>query len=97
MKSAKPGTGTSGVELSNVSPHGLWLLIDGREHFLAFDDFPWFRDATIRQLADIERPASDHFYWRELDVDLSLDSIERPGAYPLVSRAGPDRPASDVS
>lgn len=51
MRSAKPGAGTSGVELSNVSPHGLWLLVDQVERYLPFDEFPWFRDATIRQLA----------------------------------------------
>ena len=87
MRSAEPGTSVSGVELSNVSQHGLWLLIDGSEHYLPFEAFPWFRDATIGQLSRIERPTKDHLYWPELDVDLSLDSIERPEDYPLVSRA----------
>lgn len=82
MKSAPHGQDTSGVELSNVSPHGLWLLIDGTERYLPFEDFPWFRDASISQLSRIERPRSDHLRWPDLDVDLSLDSIERPEAYP---------------
>jgi len=86
MKSIEPGETTSGVELTNVSPHGLWLLVDGGEHFLPFDDFPWFRDATIRQLSRIERPGPTHLRWPELDIDLTLDSIERPGRYPLASR-----------
>jgi Protein of unknown function (DUF2442) len=86
MTSAERGTGISGVELANVSQHGLWLSIDGAEHFLAFDHFPWFRDATIRQLSLIERPSMDHLYWPELDVDLTIDSIQRPQEYPLVSR-----------
>jgi len=87
MKSVEPGDTTSGVELTNVSTHGLWLLVDGREHFLAFDLFPWFREGTIRQLGTIERLGPDHLHWPELDVDLTLDSIERPERYPLVSRA----------
>lgn len=87
MRSAKRGTTTSDVELSNVSQHGMWLLIDESEQFLPFDDFPWFRDASIGQLAAIERPSPRHLYWPELDVDLTLDSIERPAGYPLVSRA----------
>lgn len=86
MRSGEPGTSTSAVELANVSPHGLWLLIDDREHYLPFDAFPWFRDATIGQLSRIERPTRDHLYWPELDVDLTRDSIERPDVYPLVSR-----------
>jgi len=92
MRSAEPGTGASGVELSNVSQHGLWLLVDGSEYYLPFEDFPWFRDATIAQLSRIDRPTRDHFYWPELDVDLSLSIIERPKDYPLVSRARPGPP-----
>jgi hypothetical protein len=92
MKSAEPGTSTSAVELANVSQHGLWLLIDAREHYLPFDLFPWFRAATIGQLSRIERPVPDHLYWPDLDVDLSMGSIERPEAYPLVSRGA--RPSS---
>lgn len=88
MRSAERGNGTSGVELTNVSPHGLWLLVDGREHHLAFDDFPWFRDASIAQLSRIERPLPHHLYWPDLDVDLTLEMVERPKDFPLVSRGG---------
>lgn len=88
MKSKESGVSTSGVELSNVSAQGLSLLVDGRKHYLAFDHFPWFRHATIGQLSVIERPSSDHLHWPELDVDLSLQSIERPEDFPLVSRSG---------
>ena len=88
MKSAQPGASTSGVELANVSQHGLWLFIDGREHFLPFDSFPWFRDATIAELGRIERLGPDHLHWPDLDVDLTVDSIEHPERFPLVSRSG---------
>ena len=74
-----------GVELSNVSVHGMWLLIDDRELHLPFDQFPWFRDASIGALAEIERPSARHLHWPQLDVDLTLDSIEDPSRYPLVS------------
>lgn len=89
MRSARHGKSTSEIKLTNVSADGMWLLVDGRELHLLFDDFPWFRDATIRQLAAIERPTPDHLRWPELDVDLSLDSIEHPERYPLVSRPEP--------
>lgn len=85
MRSVKRGTSTSGASLSNVSEHGLWLLVDDQEHFLPFEDFPWFRQGTISQLSTIERPTPEHLRWPELDVDLTLDSIRRPEAYPLVS------------
>jgi hypothetical protein len=86
-KSTLRGPRTSGVELANVSAHGFWLLLDERELFLGFKDFPWFQDATIGQLGRIERPSPHHLYWPELDVDLAVDSIEHPDRYPLISRA----------
>jgi hypothetical protein len=86
VKSAKRGTDTSGVELTNVSQHGLWLLIDGRERYLPYDRFPWFRDATVAQLSAMARPTPDHIQWPELDVDLTLESIDSPEKFPLVSR-----------
>ena len=87
MRSAKPGKSTSPPELSNVSIHGLWLLVDGRELYLPFEEFPWFREAAIGDLANIQRPSERHLYWPDLDVDLTLDSIEDPSRYPLVSKA----------
>ena len=50
MRSAQRGKRTSVVEVTNVSPHGLWLLLGERELFLPFDKFPWFRDAPIAKL-----------------------------------------------
>ena len=42
-----PGTSTSAVEIINISKHGFWVLLDGRELFLLFDHFPWFKQATV--------------------------------------------------
>ncbi|HSN75296.1 MAG TPA: DUF2442 domain-containing protein [Anaerolineae bacterium] len=68
----------------NISQHGFWLLVHGKEYFLAFDDFPWFRNATIVDILAVELPQPDHLYWPALDVDLHLDSLEHPERYPLV-------------
>lgn len=87
MTSARHGTLTSGVEVTNVSTNGLWLLLDQREIFLAFALFPWFEHATIRQISRVERPSPHHRYWPDLDIDLAVDSLEQPAAYPLVTRA----------
>jgi len=51
-------------------------------------------EATIRALANIERPSERHLYWPDLDVDLTLNSIEYPSDYPLVSKATPRAPAT---
>ena len=64
MISDEPGKGTSVVELSNVSPHGMWLLVDDREIYLPFAEFPWFRDASIAELSVIEHPDLKGIKWR---------------------------------
>lgn len=87
MTSGRPGPSTSAAEVTNVSPHGFWILVGEREYFLPFKDFPWFRDATIAELTAVELPSPHHLYWPDLDVDLAIESLEHPERYPLVSRA----------
>jgi len=87
VKSEQRGKSTSAIEVGNVTGHGFWLLVDGRELYLPFDQFPWFRQASIEALTRIERPSPHHLYWPILDIDLAVESIEHPERYPLVSRA----------
>ena len=72
MVSSVPGNSTSDTEVTHISSHGIWLLSGGNEYFLAYDDFPWFRDAAVSQILNVEKPSAEHFYWPELDVDVSL-------------------------
>jgi hypothetical protein len=85
MKSEQRGGSTSVVEVGNVTRQGFWLSLDGRELYLPFDTFPWFRKATIEGLTTVERPSPHHLYWPLLDIDLAVESIEHPERFPLVS------------
>jgi Protein of unknown function (DUF2442) len=91
MKSAQLGKRTSAVEVSNVSTHGFWILIEGTEKFVPFEEFPWFRDASIGQLVNVQLPSPHHLYWPDLDVDLAVDSLDNPERFPLVSKSRPNR------
>ena len=86
MKSAALGKRTLGVEVTNISPRGLWLLLDGQEVFVSFRDFPWFAEATVQQLVAVRRPSPHHLHWPALDVDLAVESLHHPERFPLVSR-----------
>lgn len=81
-----PGIATSGAEVTNVSAHGFWLLVGDEELPVPFAQFPWFKRATIEQLLAVERPTDDHLYWPQLDIDLSVESLRNPDAFPLVSK-----------
>src|SRR5262249_12194286 len=86
VRSALRGRSISDVEVTNVSQHGFWGLVEGRELFLPFAKFPWFKNAPVAQLLNVELPHPTHIYWPDLDVDLAVESIEFPERFPLVSR-----------
>ena len=81
------GTTTLAAEVTHVSKNGFWLLLGDEELLLPFEQFPWFRKATIDQLSNVERPTVNHLYWPELDIDLALESIRTPAEFPLVSQS----------
>ncbi len=73
------------------------MLVDRREYFLGYDDFPWFRGATVAQLHAVERPHRQHLRWADLDVDLELARMAIPERFPLVSRPRSARLAARAS
>ena len=87
MRSDKLGAGTSQVEVANISRQGFWLFLGGRELFVSFEKFPWFTSAPVSKILNVEWPHADHLYWPDLDVDLSVESIEHPERFPLVAGA----------
>ena len=93
MKSKPLGKSTLEVEVTNISQHGFWILLRDRELFVAFSEFPWFRNATIDSILKVELPHPQHLYWPVLDVDLAVESLEHPERFPLVSKAAPNNDA----
>ncbi len=81
-----PGSVTSEAEVTNISRHGFWMLLGDEELLLSFEQFPWFKRASVEQIVNVERPTPDHLYWPDLDIDLSVSSIRKPTDFPLMSR-----------
>ena len=86
MKSQKPGASTSEAEVTNIDTHGIWVYVTGREYFLPYADYPWFRDAKVSDLVNVELLHGVHLHWPSLDVDLAVDSLEDPARYPLTAK-----------
>lgn len=72
------------AEVINIDRHGIWILVEDREYFLSHTDFPWFKNATVSQVLNVELIRKDHLYWPDLDVDLSVDSIRNTEQFPLI-------------
>jgi len=86
MKSRAHGRNTSNVEVTDISKHGLWLLLGNKELFVPFQEFPWFKKATVSAIMNVELLEPNHLYWPDLDVDLAVESIEHPDKFPLISK-----------
>ncbi len=83
MKSSLIGKHTSVAEVSGITKHGVWLFVKGNEYFLPFEDFPWFKEATVAAILHLIFLHDRHLNWPDLDVDLELESLQHPGKYPL--------------
>jgi len=97
MKSARLGKRTSAVEVSNVSKHGFWLLIEDSERFVPFEDFPWFKHAPIGHLLNVELASPRHLYWSDLDIDLAVESIDHSEQFPLISKERSSKPLQPIA
>ena len=74
------------AEITHISSRGVWLLVEGVEYFMPYEEFPWFKDQPVKAIIHVEQPAPGHLYWPDMDVDLSVASIENPGRFELVAK-----------
>ena len=83
MQLQKTGKSTLQVEILNISIHGLWIYVKGKEYFLPYKEYPWFKDARLSEIHNVQLLHDVHLYWPKLDIDLSVDSLEHPEKHPL--------------
>ncbi len=84
MKSKKRGKSNSPIEI-NITQFGLWIYLHDQEFFLSYKDHPFFQDATISNIFNVELHHKTHLYWPNLDVDLSVEIIKNPHRFPLIA------------
>ena len=86
MSLNKLGSNTFQVEVTHISSHGVWLLVRGQELFMPYEKFPWFMDVPVKKIINVEEPTPGHYYWPDLDVDLTEEIILHPERFPLEAR-----------
>ncbi len=86
MSSDLLGVAISHSEITSIGAMGFWLLVDDKEYFVPFEDYPVFMNATVAQIYAVERLGLSQFHWPEIDADIELDALEHPEQYPLVFR-----------
>lgn len=78
------GQNTSEVEVSHIDTRGFWLCVEDKEYFLSYKDYPWFEEAKVKDIINVELLSGHHLHWPILDVDLEIDCLENPQDYPLI-------------
>lgn len=51
------GTPPAGVTMINA--HGILLFVGGKEYYLSYDRYPWFRNAKVSDVLDVTMPDED--------------------------------------
>ncbi len=83
MEFSTQDKGVSEIEVLNISKHGIWLATRDRELFISFKEFPWFQDASVRKLMNVEQRTPTYLHWPDLAIDLAVESIR---CFPLQSQ-----------
>jgi hypothetical protein len=86
MKSYADGKSTLEAEVTHIDKQGIWVVIGEKESFLSFENFPWFRDASVAAIHNVEFLNGRYLHWPDLDIDLAVESIEHPKRFPLVAQ-----------
>lgn len=83
MTSKMRGKNISKVEVSHINSRGFWLCVKHKKYFLPYEDYPWFKEAKVKEILNVKLLHGYHLYWPELDVDLEIDSLGNPQEYSL--------------
>jgi hypothetical protein len=81
MKFSTQGKDVSKIEVLNISKHGIWLATRDQEIFISFKEFPWFQDASVRKLMNVEQRTPTCLHWPDLAIDLAVESVR---CFPLL-------------
>ena len=84
MKSSAVGKNNSPVEVQEISRHGVWIYVKGKEYFLPYKDYPWFKEAKISEVCNVQLLYGMYLHWPDLDVDLELEALQHPEKYPSI-------------
>jgi len=85
QKIEAPAKNTLTVEVTHISSFGFWILVREEEMFLSYQDFPWFKNASVGETLNVEEVSLNHFYWPDLDIDLTTEIIQQPERFPSIN------------
>ena len=74
------------VSVQAIVSDGIVLDISENSYFLSYTTNPWFKNAKISDVFDVEPISDVGVRWKNLDIDLAIDSFINPQKYPLIAK-----------
>jgi len=62
------------------------IQVLGNDYFLSYNRVPWFKDARISDVLNVNMLGRNAIEWPTLDVDIEIDSLKHPERFPLVMK-----------
>jgi len=81
----KDGQNTS-VKVHAIVANGITIEVLGSTYFLPYNSNPWFKNAKVSDVFNVEMLGNMGIRWENLDVDLAIDSLKYPERYPLIAK-----------
>ena len=79
----KDGKHTLTGSVTNISNVGFWILVNDKEYFVPFSNYPEFKKATVDEIFSMEMLSPRQLHWQSLDCDIEIDALEAPERFPL--------------
>jgi len=50
-----------------INARGILLFVGGKEYYLSYDRYPWFRNAKVSDVLDVTMPDEESLRWDAID------------------------------
>ena len=89
QNNSKNNTNSTSVSVLMINAQGIMISVGGQDFFLSYNRIPWMREASIKDVLDVQMCGNEAIEWPSLDIDLEIDSLRHPERYPLLIKRNP--------
>ncbi|OQA85426.1 MAG: hypothetical protein BWY31_01948 [Lentisphaerae bacterium ADurb.Bin242] len=75
------------AEVKFISADGMLLDVNGTSYFAAFKNFPYLYDLPVSEAYHVEYLGQGDIRWENADIDLNVEILENPSAYPKIMQS----------
>jgi len=75
------------ASVERITKFGIWILVNGKEYFLDYKSFPYFKGKPKKYISNVRLVHGFHLHWPDLDVDLEMNILENKEKYPLIYKS----------